>query len=657
MAKIRKYPKLKKVLFIIYVVLGVSAMILLAYHNRNSFIETTNRFKEVFKFTEVKCFFELSLDNSNIMFDDIVDSVTTDVVDFYYSIKDSVSLQESFWDSFLNSLNTFSNILCDFLIYFCNIGLNIFLILLIYFKETFNAEKNKIRMTRSAKIFQVICDTIKLIIGNVVKLFKNIFKIIKKYKRFVALNVLLYILSNGLLYKIITEVIIFFVVYVYKLVMLETYVLITIICKWIIVTLFPILKEIPLSVYIPAIIILLFFRAISKAEYRLDKNHQRLKKFVKEEITQTTFINGPPGVGKTLLNVSLSLASEEMYIETLERIMLEHEIKYPTINFAYMRKNPDITIYPDHKEYIEALTYLNTRKSYIISNYAIYSPYFQEYSKIFNFDFMRKNKKSEVYALEEYNVISISELDKEYNSHDDMKRVGKDGAATFFSTVSHDLKRHVKVFCDYQLKDQVPLRIRANSEYFFNITERKKKYPFLLGIYYLPIKGLAKLFRKLILKYETKRPTINKRTKRRTLSKYKRNDVSLLYLILRKCAYVVNKICDWFDHYWYFKIKGKLSIQDGEKGMDKTLDINICDLSIENMALYDSTFLSYAYEQKKNKAFKNLEKFTSLTPSIDELTKCNSHFYNKLNGISSPEMDELLEEMDEEDDEIIIINN
>ena len=50
------------------------------------------------------------------------------------------------------------------------------------------------------------------------------------------------------------------------------------------------------------------------------------------------------------------------------------------------------------------------------------------------------------------------------------------------------------------------------------------------------------------------------------------------------------------------------------------------------MNLYDSTFLSYAYEQKKNKDFKDIDKFTSLRPTMDELSKCNSRFYSKINN-------------------------
>ena len=124
---------------------------------------------------------------------------------------------------------------------------------------------------------------------------------------------------------------------------------------------------------------------------------------------------------------------------------------------------------------------------------------------------MRVNKPTDIYPLDEYIVISLSEFDKEYNSHDNKKEVGEDGVATFFSTVSHNLKRYTKIFVDYQLKDQVPLRIRGNSEYFITIKDRKKKFPLLLFLYYLPIKGLSILVKKLITKYELKKRTISKK--------------------------------------------------------------------------------------------------------------------------------------------------
>ncbi|MDE5714913.1 MAG: hypothetical protein K2I42_02155, partial [Anaeroplasmataceae bacterium] len=68
--------------------------------------------------------------------------------------------------------------------------------------------------------------------------------------------------------------------------------------------------------------------------------------------------------------------------------------------------------------------------------------------------------------------------------------------------------------------------------------------------------------------------------------------------------------------------------QEGEeKGTLKKLCINIRDLIHNGFNLYDSTFLSYVYEQKKN----NVVTFTSLTPSTEELSKCSSGFFDKIN--------------------------
>ena len=374
----------------------------------------------------------------------------------------------------------------------------------------------------------------------------------------------------------------------------------------------------------------MFLLGLSKAKYKLKKNHERLKSFAHDELTQTTFINGAPGTGKTLLNVSLSLASEEAYIDELEKKILDYESEYRYLNFAEIRNKPDL--YPEHKDYIDTLKALKDRGTFLISNYAIYSPYFMEYSKIFNFDYMRKNIEAKEYPLEEYIVISLSEIDKEYNSHDNVKEVGSDGAHTFFSTVSHDLKRHCKIFCDYQLKDQVPLRIRGNAEYFINIKKRKLKMPLILKMYYLPFKGLKALIEKLIVSYELKKKRINKETQRKTVGVYKRNDYNTTYFILRNMNTTLSKICTWFEKYQYFKLSSLKSQEGDEKGERITFNINLCDLHINNQKLYDSTFLSFAYEQKKNKDFKDIDSFTRLTPTIEELNKCNSKFYNKINN-------------------------
>ena len=95
-------------------------------------------------------------------------------------------------------------------------------------------------------------------------------------------------------------------------------------------------------------------------------------------------------------------------------------------------------------------------------------------------------------------------------------------------------------------------------------------------------------------------------------------------------------VCNWFEQYYYFKLSTVISQEDendtATKGSKKSLCINIRDLSYKNQRLYDSTFLSFAYAEKKNKDFKDIESFTRLTPTIEELNKCNSKFYNKINN-------------------------
>lgn len=619
----------KKIITIIYIALVVVFGSLLVFINKEVFQETTIRLLTITDYKNLKCFFENYTSVNEVIYEETIKEVTDIISEVVTKII--TPPQKSFEEIALTFITNLLDFTLNFIIYFANIGINVILAISIYLHETFSATKLKIKKSLPAKIYLLIFTSIAFIIKKIIFGTKYIFKLLSIHRRFIALNIALYLLTNGILYKITTELLIFIIVYIYKAIQSQTYLLISDFMKYLFLFIYPFLKQVPSYIWIITLIILTYLKAISKAEFRLKQNHERLKEFAKDKLTQTTFINGPPGSGKTLLNVSLTLASEENYIDELELKLLNYEIKFPYLNFATIRNNPDNS--PGHHEYTITLSFLKDRKSYLISNYAIYSPYFKDYSKIFDFNFMRKNMKTDVYALEEYIIISLSEIDKEYNSHDDMKKVGSEGAATFFSTISHDLKRHVKIFCDYQLKDQVPLRIRGNSEYFYDIANRKKKYPLLLYLYYLPFIGLAKLLRTLIKKYETTRPFINNKTKRKTVSKYKRNDESLLYVILKQLAYANDKICDYFDHYWYFKIKGDLSMQDGASDEIKNICINICDLSIENMALYDSTFLSYAYEEKKNKAFKNLACFTKLTPPIDELTKCNSHFYNKLNGL------------------------
>lgn len=168
---------------------------------------------------------------------------------------------------------------------------------------------------------------------------------------------------------------------------LETYLVVFSILKFLFTLIYPYLKYIPLWIWIPILILLIFLKAVSRANYKLKKNHERLKDFVKNDLTQTCFINGCPGTGKTLLNMSLSLACKENFIEDLENQLLEYEMKYKYINFAKVRQNPDM--YPEHKE-SKITSNISTSYSTLVSSPAIYDNgnMMNNYAEI-NFDYLR----------------------------------------------------------------------------------------------------------------------------------------------------------------------------------------------------------------------------------------------------------------------------
>ena len=618
----------RKIILSILGTLGIGFLLFLVFQNLDSFVETTKRLSEVLKIDNLKNFFEVYNESSSVIYDESIKEIegaVNDVIDSFQATTQR-PFEEILAEFLLNALD-FG---LDFFIYFCNYGLNAILITYIMLHETFAGEQINIKTSPLTFLWIKLNNLIDSIKNTIIMFFRYLLCLLTRYKRIIVLSLFLMLCANGFMYRFLVEFLIFFITYVIRMINLETYIIIFQIVQTLFTFIYPKLKYIPLWIWIPTLILVVFLNVIARSNYKLRKNHQRLKEFAKDELTQTTFINGPPGTGKTLLNVSLTLASEENYIEELEKKLLDYEMQYKYLNFAKVRANPQE--FPEHQEYINTYYLLNSRGTFIISNYAIYSPLYNEYSKIFNFDYMRVNIPTYVYPLEEYIVISISEFDKEYNSHDDKKAVGEEGAATFFSTVSHNLKRHTKIFVDYQLKDQVPLRIRGNSEYFITIKKREKKYPILLMLYYLPFKLTYKVLRYYIKKYELKKRNISRKSMRKGQALYKRNDLTLPYVILRSLASSLKRVCDWFDSFYYFKLSTLVSQEGDVKGIKKKLCINIRDLSYNNQNLYDSTFLSYAYEQKKNTDFKDLPTFTRLTPPIEELDQCNSKFYNKINS-------------------------
>ena len=611
--------------------LGVGVILLLVFLNIDSFIDTTNRLSQVLKIDSLKSFIEIYNESSTVIFEESISEIQTSVNNFIESIK--IPEEITFEEVFLNVLNTLLDFSFDFIIYFCNYGLNIIFICYILLNETFNGEQLTIKTSPLAFFYITMNNFINRVKNGLVWIINRILAFISKNRRIVALGITLILLANGVLYKVIVEMIIFFITYFIHMIALETYIVVFDIIKALFTFVYPILKHIPTWIFIPLLILIIFLSVISRAKYKLKKNHERLKDFAKNDLTQTTFINGPPGTGKTLLNVSLTLASEENYIEELNQKLLEYEIEHKYVNFAKVREHPER--YPEHAEYYHLYDFIYNRGTFNISNFSIMSPAFNQRCKIWRYDYMRKNKQ-ENFPLEEYIVISISEFDKEYNSHDDKKAVGEDGVHIFFSTVSHELKRHVKIFVDYQLKDQVPLRIRGNAEYFITIKKREKKMPILLAIYYFPFKLIRKIIHYYIEKYEKRKRTVSKKSTRKALPQYKRNDLTLPYVMLRDFGKTITKICNWFESFSYFKLKVILSQEGDIKGIKKNLFINIRDLEFNGEALYDTTFLSYAYETKCDHNFRNLQTYQGLQPTPEELALQESNFLTNAGFTNTP---------------------
>lgn len=379
------------------------------YLNYTSFIDTTMRLADILDIHNLKNFIEKYNSKRSFIYDESIKEIEDAVGGVIDNITQVAQkpFGELLGETLLNLLDFTSNLL----IYFCNYGLNVIILAYIFFHETITGTQLSLKTSPPARLYLLIIKSIDKLKELIKKALKKLKNYIYQERRKLALIIILYLFSNGILYKILVETLIFFITYIIRMINLETYLLVFSIFQAIFTFTYPKLKYIPLWILIPLLFVALFFKAISKADYKLRKNHKGLKEFVKVDLTQTTFINGPPGTGKTLLNVSLSLASEENFIDELERKMLEFEQKYKYVNFAKIRADYKKYEQGFFKEYINWYKKLYFRQSFIISNFTIYDPIFDDNSKIWDFKYMRKNISIDIYPLEEYIVISISEFD------------------------------------------------------------------------------------------------------------------------------------------------------------------------------------------------------------------------------------------------------
>lgn len=535
----------------------------------------------------------------------------------------------------------------DALEFLVNYGFNLFIILFGVLNLFVSNDNPYKIMSKSASRFIKFMSWSK---NKLVRFFELVQSFWRKHKKKIYLSIFIFFFFKGYSLQFVFEIIIFGFYYFKGIfdnssIHIWSSIFMTVIIALVI--------YIPYWITVLASSILLFYMSYNQAISRLERNHYDLKAFVKFDTPFVTIVNGEPGKGKTRSITNFGLAAMEVYMDELEENIHDYEMMHPDINWgnynmSALIDDPKALIDYDylikhHPMYYYWSIILYKRKSFLASGpYPILDPYNDDFSVLFDWDWVRLKTQLEDSPIEPYTVICISELDKEYGSHDEMdkdtKKVSRDGLHLFFGTGAHQSDRKGKVFIDYQIATQVPLRIRGNSEMFLWITDSKSKYPFFISIIRLPFLWIFDIVDSIILRYEGFKLKLAKYTRREDKTFRKRYDYTLFYSILRYLDYGLRNVLMWFDHFRFTTFHCDIRDCDGNTTGKVKYHINAQDESWRGSRLYNSTFLKAAYDKRIRELdqdesdkprWARLRRWTSLDPSEDELKATNSYFINQ----------------------------
>lgn len=179
--------------YLIYSILIVGIVGIIIY-NIPSFKTSTNRLLDLKDLSTLKNYFEIYNTKSAIIYDESIKEIEGTITDVINKVQSNTNKPIS--EIILNLLSNLLDFTFNFLIYFCNFGINILFITWLTFHETLNGTHLTIRTSPLATLYikiHIILDKLK---QAVVKAFKGLLSLLINNRRKVALLILIIFLAK-----------------------------------------------------------------------------------------------------------------------------------------------------------------------------------------------------------------------------------------------------------------------------------------------------------------------------------------------------------------------------------------------------------------------------------------------------------------------------
>ncbi len=476
---------------------------------------------------------------------------------------------------------------------------------------------------------------------------------------------------SGLGFILAFEIIVFVLYYIYCIFTLETYLIIFGVFKWVVVNVVDFFMfEHPAKIIVVCFICYVVL-AIYLGKRKLQSNWIQFKYGVVGQAQPLNILSGAPGTGKTSTAFNAVLAQTELYYDKYVDCILDYEINHPEFNGFYARfickmyyegiteeelekalKYDSMFLvdllrfsYIVDEPISEALFKMYYRGSSIVSASPLKDPYSKNtntngYARKLDFTTMRLFKKSKSLPFENDTTLFIDEFDKEFNSHTSQKEVNNDGVHGFFSYIRHLLGSDSTSWMTCQGLGQGLMNIKVCAGKLIWLSNKKTKMPVLVKTLYGPIAWIDSKLSKVLLEYLGYRQKTGKFSARSGTFKFKRNNVSTLFILMKYLCMFTHSIVNYLSNFMYYKITAEVSYDTENKHVEKIVyKINYCDYYDDNEPIYNSEQFGSFYadfkmqlekEIKQKQSVQLFEAWSSLEPTMEEYNKTNQRFIKKI---------------------------